>query len=340
MASFAFPFLAAPLVCYFHVWCLSLSFFCPLPLLSPCHHHRHHHDSIPHLNVICLLSHVIQFLLSPSPSPVIPLWVSFLFVTLFVCFPYFTPVSLCTCVASNECRTAVWLSRSMSLSVSRISVCVCICVCVFALWSSVSSSLCFLSSLCLSPSLSVPYPFCSPLSFLDGHVTYWTLSTNPTKPASSRVGIGDLFDMLLPMLVIYQEYVRNHHFSLQVLAECKQKDVFVKMLRRLEEKPVLQGRTLETFLTYPMHQVIRKDSFLVRREKTFGGDSVFGARNCLSNSSAAFLWFCISLLFHPLRLCNTQSLEFSVVVWGKEETEGVAKALWLYTVIIHNERER
>ena len=27
---------------------------------------------------------------------------------------------------------------------------------------------------------------------------------------------GDLFDMLLPMLSIYQEYVRNHHYSLQV----------------------------------------------------------------------------------------------------------------------------
>ena len=27
---------------------------------------------------------------------------------------------------------------------------------------------------------------------------------------------GDLFDMLLPMLNIYQEYVRNHHYSLQV----------------------------------------------------------------------------------------------------------------------------
>ena len=34
--------------------------------------------------------------------------------------------------------------------------------------------------------------------------------------------LGDLFDMLLPMLSIYQEYVRNHHYSLQVLTECKQ----------------------------------------------------------------------------------------------------------------------
>ncbi|XP_054160727.1 ras-specific guanine nucleotide-releasing factor 1-like [Oppia nitens] len=69
--------------------------------------------------------------------------------------------------------------------------------------------------------------------------------------------LGDLFDMLLPMLSIYQEYVRNHHFSLQVLAECKQREKFAAMLRRLEDKGVLQGRTLETFLTYPMHQVPR-----------------------------------------------------------------------------------
>lgn len=67
--------------------------------------------------------------------------------------------------------------------------------------------------------------------------------------------LGDLFNMLLPMLTIYQEYVRNHHFSLQVLAECKQRDQFSLILRRLEEKPQLNGRTLETFLTYPMHQV-------------------------------------------------------------------------------------
>lgn len=67
--------------------------------------------------------------------------------------------------------------------------------------------------------------------------------------------LGDLFNMLLPMLTIYQEFVRNHHFSLQVLAECKQREQFSSILRRLEEKPQLNGRTLETFLTYPMHQV-------------------------------------------------------------------------------------
>ncbi|XP_055550871.1 ras-specific guanine nucleotide-releasing factor 2-like isoform X3 [Wyeomyia smithii] len=69
--------------------------------------------------------------------------------------------------------------------------------------------------------------------------------------------LGDLFDMLLPMLSIYQEYVRNHHYSLQVLTECKSNSNFATVLKRLESKPACQGRSLETFLTYPMHQIPR-----------------------------------------------------------------------------------
>lgn len=61
--------------------------------------------------------------------------------------------------------------------------------------------------------------------------------------------------MLLPMLSIYQEYVRNHHYSLQVLTECKSRTEFSIVLRRLEAKPACKGRSLEMFLTYPMHQV-------------------------------------------------------------------------------------
>ncbi|XP_076644161.1 ras-specific guanine nucleotide-releasing factor 1 isoform X2 [Halictus rubicundus] len=65
--------------------------------------------------------------------------------------------------------------------------------------------------------------------------------------------LGDLFDMLLPMLSIYQEYVRNHHYSLQVLTHCKQSSAsFAALLTRLEKKTACGGRTLETFLTYPM----------------------------------------------------------------------------------------
>ncbi|XP_068694314.1 ras-specific guanine nucleotide-releasing factor 2-like isoform X2 [Montipora foliosa] len=67
--------------------------------------------------------------------------------------------------------------------------------------------------------------------------------------------LGDLFDMLLPMLSIYQEYVRNHHYSLQTLAECKQRHAFNRLLKLYEEKPACGGRTLEYFLTAPMHRV-------------------------------------------------------------------------------------
>ena len=63
--------------------------------------------------------------------------------------------------------------------------------------------------------------------------------------------------MLLPMLGIYQEYVRNHHYSLQVLAEYKQKPEFNSLVRRYEEKTICEGRSLETFLTFPMHQVLK-----------------------------------------------------------------------------------
>jgi hypothetical protein len=72
---------------------------------------------------------------------------------------------------------------------------------------------------------------------------------------AAYVVLGDLFDMLLPMLGIYQEYVRNHHYSLQVLAEYKQKVEFNQLLRRYEEKTVCEGHSLENYLTYPMHQV-------------------------------------------------------------------------------------
>ncbi len=70
--------------------------------------------------------------------------------------------------------------------------------------------------------------------------------------------IGDLFDFLLPMLVIYQEYVRNHHYSLQILTELKSRSVeFRNLLKRCEEKSKCEGRPLEVFLTYPMHQIPR-----------------------------------------------------------------------------------
>lgn len=70
--------------------------------------------------------------------------------------------------------------------------------------------------------------------------------------------IGDLFDFLLPVLVIYQEYVRNHHYSLQILTELKSKSIeFRNLLKRSEEKSKCDGRSLDVILTYPMHQIPR-----------------------------------------------------------------------------------
>lgn len=66
---------------------------------------------------------------------------------------------------------------------------------------------------------------------------------------------ADLFDILLPMLNIYQEFVRNHQYSLQVLANCKQNRDFDKLLKQYESNAGCEGRMLETFLTYPMFQV-------------------------------------------------------------------------------------
>lgn len=61
--------------------------------------------------------------------------------------------------------------------------------------------------------------------------------------------------MLLPMLGVYQEYVRNHHYSLQVLAEYKMKEEFNRTLKRCEDKSQCEGRSIESFLTCPMYQV-------------------------------------------------------------------------------------
>ncbi|XP_057242156.1 ras-specific guanine nucleotide-releasing factor 1 isoform X1 [Malurus melanocephalus] len=80
----------------------------------------------------------------------------------------------------------------------------------------------------------------------------WSLP--PTSPA---LPAADLFDILLPMLNIYQEFVRNHQYSLQILAHCKQNRDFDKLLKHYEAKPDCEERTLETFLTYPMFQIPR-----------------------------------------------------------------------------------
>ncbi|CAF0748514.1 unnamed protein product [Rotaria sordida] len=67
---------------------------------------------------------------------------------------------------------------------------------------------------------------------------------------------GDLFDMFISMLHIYLEYVRNHHYSLQNLVECKLSNPdFNKFLERCEQKAACEGLTLETLLVLPMNRI-------------------------------------------------------------------------------------
>ncbi|CAM4810531.1 unnamed protein product, partial [Rotaria magnacalcarata] len=67
---------------------------------------------------------------------------------------------------------------------------------------------------------------------------------------------GDLFDMFISMLHIYLEYVRNHHYSLQNLVECKfSNPEFNKFLERCETKAACEGLTLETLLVLPMNRI-------------------------------------------------------------------------------------
>ncbi len=82
-----------------------------------------------------------------------------------------------------------------------------------------------------------------------------SLSVSSLQYLGPRLSTADLFDILLPMLNIYQEFVRNHQYSLQILAHCKQNRDFDKLLKQYEAKPDCEERTLETFLTYPMFQV-------------------------------------------------------------------------------------
>lgn len=89
----------------------------------------------------------------------------------------------------------------------------------------------------------------------NGPKAWGRLAPGSLLPADPTCPAADLFDILLPMLNIYQEFVRNHQYSLQILAHCKQNRDFDKLLKQYEAKPDCEERTLETFLTYPMFQV-------------------------------------------------------------------------------------
>ncbi|KAG9331724.1 hypothetical protein JZ751_017289 [Albula glossodonta] len=70
--------------------------------------------------------------------------------------------------------------------------------------------------------------------FLNRYQEDTQLHRNTSAESSHRwYGAADLFDILLPMLNIYQEFVRNHQYSLQILAHCKQNRDFDKLLKHL-----------------------------------------------------------------------------------------------------------
>ena len=49
-------------------------------------------------------------------------------------------------------------------------------------------------------------------------------------------------------------------FILQTLAECKQRPAFSRLLKLYEEKAVCCGRTIENYLTAPMHRVSSQET--------------------------------------------------------------------------------
>ena len=49
-------------------------------------------------------------------------------------------------------------------------------------------------------------------------------------------------------------------FIFQTLAECKQRPAFSRLLKLYEEKAVCGGRTIENYLTAPMHRVSNQES--------------------------------------------------------------------------------
>ncbi|KAI1301458.1 Ras-specific guanine nucleotide-releasing factor 2 [Halotydeus destructor] len=88
------------------------------------------------------------------------------------------------------------------------------------------------------------------------------MAASSQKPPCNHDEVNSIFLNGETIMFLHQIFLkgltaRMESWPTLVLAECKQKEKFAQVLRRLEEKSLLQGRTLETFLTYPMHQVPR-----------------------------------------------------------------------------------
>ena len=72
--------------------------------------------------------------------------------------------------------------------------------------------------------------------------------------------VGDVFQLLMPALNVYTEYVRNHYISVQTLADLKlTRPGLASHIRNLEQKLEACGdsRSLDVLLTTPMNQIPR-----------------------------------------------------------------------------------
>uniref|UniRef100_A0A669CJM4 Ras protein specific guanine nucleotide releasing factor 1 n=1 Tax=Oreochromis niloticus TaxID=8128 RepID=A0A669CJM4_ORENI len=122
--------------------------------------------------------------------------------------------------------------------------------------------------------------------------------------------LADLFDILLPMLNIYQEFVRNHQYSLQILAHCKQNRDFDKLLKQYEAKPDCEERTLETFLTYPMFQVSSFVSLIYTRNK---GRPICLLHRCSLEPCFFHVVFCFLRIMHD-EVSETENIRKNLAI--------------------------
>uniref|UniRef100_G3N5A4 Ras protein-specific guanine nucleotide-releasing factor 2a n=1 Tax=Gasterosteus aculeatus aculeatus TaxID=481459 RepID=G3N5A4_GASAC len=87
------------------------------------------------------------------------------------------------------------------------------------------------------------------------------MAASSKKPPISHDDVSTVFlnseTIMFLHEIFHQEFVRNHQYSLQVLANCKQNRDFDKLLKQYESNAACEGRMLETFLTYPMFQIPR-----------------------------------------------------------------------------------
>ena len=136
---------------------------------------------------------------------------------------------------------------------------------------------------------------------------------------------------------------------MQVLAECKQKAEFNELLQRYEEKSVCEGRTLELFLTYPMHQVqkLRLPLFTFKRDPTVNAFTDWPRRlHFLQNGATLCENGWVKVIFGFQILCGIiekwQIIKCFVYLWShvrptilSREEQKILRLVWVHFCILH-----